>query len=87
MVACVMLRLKLFQLLKPIGGVRASVSPATIRRSRDADPSAFAAVSRTTYVPAAGVVPLMMRVAGFMWSPGGSPWAVILIGRTPVTGT
>ena len=75
-----------FQEFHPIGGVRAILSPISMRKFLLSTPLAFVALSVTLYVPAFFTAPLMMPVAGSSDNPFGRPSAENAIGRSPVQG-
>jgi hypothetical protein len=76
-----------FQLFQPSGGVSASRSPQTMRKSRDVLPRAFFAVSVTRYVPGRVILPEMRPRTLSRSRPSGRLSAPKVIGRLPVAVT
>ena len=73
-----------YQLFQPMCGVRARVSPTTIRKGRFAVPWRLVAVRVTACVPGTATDPAIRPVAGSRRRPAGRPSAAKRIGRSPV---
>ena len=77
---------KQFQLFQPSGGVRQMVWPDDNAERGDSLAGGIAAVKVTACSPALATEPVILPVAESSVRPSGSPWAVTVIGRWPVTG-
>src|ERR1043166_2157889 len=75
-----------FQLFQPIGGVRAIVSPTTIRNLFSLAPLVFSARRVTTCSPAFLNAPVIWPVVECNFNSFGKPLAENLMGRSAVAG-